>query len=316
MKIVFMGTPTFAVSILESLHKNHQVLAVVTQPDKPVGRKKEFVYSPVKEKANELGIDVFQPKALKTEYQFIIDLNPELIVTAAYGQMLPQALLDEITALNVHGSLLPLYRGGAPIQYALFDGLKETGITIMYMAYKMDSGDIIKQEKVSIEDNDNYQTLSDKLSRIGSRLILDVLDDLSKGIINRKPQNESKVTYAKTLTYDDEWISFNWNTQKIISRIRGLSPDIGASAAINQTTIKCFKAIKSDIIMTNEKPGTVLLAKKRLIIKTGDGAIELLEIQAPGKKKMDAKSFLNGQNIMTQGDVFIEGMNKDGRKKS
>lgn len=301
-----MGTPVFAVPILEMLFNKHEVLAVVTQPDKPVGRKKEYLFSPVKQKAFELGIKVYQPISLKKEYQFILDMKPDYLITAAYGQMLPKELLDQVTALNVHGSLLPQYRGGAPIQYALFDGLKETGVTIMYMAFQMDSGDIIKQGNVSIVEDDNYETLTYKLSSLGVKLLDIVLDDLSKGRVIREKQEPSKVTFAKTLKHEDEWISFLWSTDQIINRIRGLSPDLGASAKINQTVLKFFKAIKSDIIDYNQVPGTVLQVKKKLIIKTLDGAIEITEIQAPGKKKMTVKDFLNGQNIINQNDVFIE----------
>lgn len=308
MKIVMMGTPAFAVPILEMLNENHEVLLVVTQPDKPVGRKKVLTYSPLKEKAIELNLPVFQPLKLRNDYQKIIDLKPDLIITAAYGQMLPLALLNEVTALNVHGSLLPKYRGGAPIQYALFDGLKETGVTIMYMAYQMDSGDIIKQQALPIEDHDNYLTLSQKLSELGKNLLKEVLDDLSKGIIIRKPQNIDEVTFAKTLSYEDEMITFNMPTSKIISKIRGLSPEPGASAIINGIILKFYQAQKSDIINSKGKPGEILSIQKKLIISTLDGAIEINEIQAPGKKKMAVKDFLNGQNIMKQGDVFIEGM--------
>jgi len=308
MNIVFMGTPNFSVPILEMLHKKHQILAIVTQPDKQVGRKKEFIFSPVKMKALGLDLPIYQPENLRLDYQFIIDLNPDLIVTAAYGQMLPKDLLDRMKAINVHGSILPAYRGGAPIQYALFDGLKQTGVTIMYMAFKMDSGDIIKQEKIDIEADDNYQSLSIKLSHLGAKLLDEVLQDLSNGVIHRVPQDERFVTFAKTLSYQDEKISFQWTSEKIINRIRGLSPDIGASAMISGHVLKFYKAIKSDI-MTLQQPGTILQSKKRLIIQTIDGAIEVLEIQAPGKKKMPIKDFLNGQNIIKDGDVFIEGMN-------
>jgi len=291
------------------LYKKHHILAVITQPDKQVGRKKEFVFSPVKMKALSLNLDVYQPENLRLDYQFIIDLNPDLMITAAYGQMLPKDLLDQITAINVHGSILPTYRGGAPIQYALFDGLKQTGVTIMYMAYKMDSGDIIKQEKIDIEEEDNYQSLSIKLSHLGVKLLDEVLQDLSNGIINRVPQDERLITFAKTLSYQDEKISFQWTCEKIINRIRGLSPDIGASATIFGHVLKFYKAVKSDIMTLQQQPGTVLQSKKRLIIQAVDGAIEILEIQAPGKKKMHIKDFLNGQNIIKDGDVFIEGMN-------
>jgi methionyl-tRNA formyltransferase len=307
MKIIFLGTPQFAVPILEMLYLNHQVLLVVTQPDKPVGRKKVMMSSPVKEKARSLSLPVFQPDKLKNDYQLLLDLKPDYLITAAYGQMLPKELLDSVMALNVHGSLLPKYRGGAPIQYALFDGLKETGVTIMYMAFQMDSGDIIKQESIPIFDEDNYQTLSTKLSVLGTKLLKEVLSDLEKGVIKRTPQELSLVTFAKTLSYQDEQLDFNLPTQQIINRIKGLSPEPGASAKINDVTLKFFNAIKSDIIDLRCAPGTVLIAKNHLVIKTLDGAIEIKEIQAPGKKKMNVKDFLNGQNILKVDDMFEEG---------
>ncbi len=307
MKIAFMGTPQFAVPILEKMNEVHDILLVVTQPDKPVGRKRILALSPVKEAARSLNIPVFQPKKLKTEYQVVLDLKPDLIVTAAYGQMLPRALLDEIKAVNVHGSLLPKYRGGAPIQYALFDGLKETGITIMYMAYQMDSGDIIKQEKIDIDPEDNYQSLSNKLSILGSQMILDVLGEYENKKIVSEPQDLSKVSFAYTLKRNDERIDFNQTVQSILNRIRGLSPEPGAYAYLKKQLIKFYRAKISDIIDSEAIPGTVIENKKKLIIATLDGAIEILEIQVPGKRQMAITDFLNGQTIIHKGDVFIEG---------
>ena len=313
MKIIFIGTPEFAVPILEMLYAKHEVILVVAQPDKEVGRKKVLTPSPVKVKALELGIPLVQPIKLKNEYQELTQLGADYIVTAAYGQMLPNELLDSIKAINVHGSLLPKYRGGAPIQYALFDGLKETGVTIMYMAYKMDSGDIIKQGKIEIKDSDNYQTLSSKLSDLGVALLDEVLEDLNQGIINRIKQEESLVTFAYTLKQSDEWLNFNQTTEELINRIRGLSPQVGATAFIKNTTLKFYQAQKSDIIDDKAVPGTVLSISKRLVIKTKDSAIEMLLVQAPGKKIMAVKDFLNGQNIIKLGDVFEEGSSSYGR---
>lgn len=312
MKIIFMGTPEFAVPILEMLQHHHEVLLVVTQPDKPVGRKKVMTPSPVKVKANELSIPVFQPMKLKEDYASLIALQPDLLVTAAYGQMLPKALLDALTCLNVHGSLLPKYRGGAPIQYALFDGLKETGVTIMYMAYQMDSGDIIKQASLPILPEDDYRTLAKRLSHLGAVLLEDVLKDLEKGIINRTPQRVEDVTFAYTLKPHDEYLHFNQHTEQIIQRIRGLSPEPGATAWFKNIPIKFYKAQISDIIDLKAHPGTILVCKKRLVIKTGDGAIEILEIQAPGKKQMAIKDFLNGQTLFVEGDRFDERSHENG----
>lgn len=302
-----MGTPLFAVPILEKLNSKHDVVLVVTQPDKPVGRKKVLTPSAVKQKAKLLQLPVFQPLKLRSEYQMILDLKPDLIVTAAYGQMLPKALLDSIKAINVHGSLLPKYRGGAPIQYALFDGLKETGITIMFMAYQMDSGDIIEQKKIKINQEDNYYTLSHKLSLLGSQMILDVIRDYESNQIKRFPQDETQISFAYTLKRSDEKIDFNQPSQVIVNRIRGLSPEPGAYAYLKNNLIKFYRAKISDIIDSEARPGTVIENKKKLLISTLDGTVEILEIQTPGKRQMATIDFLNGQTIIQKGDVFIEG---------
>jgi methionyl-tRNA formyltransferase len=307
MKILFMGTPQFAVPILDMLVKKHEVVLVITQPDKPVGRKKILTPSPVKERALAWGLPVFQPNALKKQYTHLFDLDIDVMVTAAYGQMLPKELLEFRDAINVHGSLLPQYRGGAPIQYALFDGLKKTGVTVMSMVYQMDAGDIIKQEDVVIDDHDNYQSLSIKMSHVGAKLLDEVLDNIEKGVITFTPQDPSQVTFAYTLKPQDERIHFNQPTERIINRIRGLSPEPGATASIKNTTLKFYRAQKGDIIEENARPGTVLVAKKRFVIKTLDGSIEMLDVQAPGKRIMSAKDFLNGQTFFVEGDGFEEG---------
>jgi methionyl-tRNA formyltransferase len=305
MNIVFMGTPEFAVPILKMLYEKYNVLLVVTQPDKMVGRKKIMTPSSVKMFATLHNIPVFQPQKLSTDYQRIIDLKPDFIVTAAYGQMLPKELLDHIIAINVHGSLLPKYRGGAPIQYALFNGDSQTGVSIMYMAFKMDSGDIIKQEAIPIEPSDHYQSLSHKLSLLGSRLLYETIKDMKSGMIRRYPQKIEDVTFAYTLKREDEYIDFNQDSDKIINRLRGLYPEPGGYSVINSQMIKIYLAKKSDIIVNNEQmPGTVLEIHKKLIVQTKNGAIEILSLQAPGKKQMDVESFLNGQTLINQFDIF------------
>ncbi len=307
MKLVFMGTPQFSVPILGALIEHHEVLLVVTQPDKIVGRKRIMTESPVKKLALSHHIPVFQPQKLRTDYQPVLDVKPDLIITAAYGQMLPKELINKIEAINVHGSLLPKFRGGAPIQYALFEGEQETGITIMFMAYQMDSGDMIEQEKVKIEDDDDYSSLSKKLSLVGGKLIISVLDNYQKNKIKRIPQDTNLVTFAYTLKRNDELINFNQPSKRIINRIRGLSEEPGAHAYVGNHLIKFYRATNSDIIDSEAVPGTVLENKKKLIIATSDGAVEILEIQAPGKRRMATKDFLNGQNIIRIGDIFIEG---------
>jgi methionyl-tRNA formyltransferase len=307
MKIVFLGTPNFSVPILEMLIKHHEVLLVVTQPDKMVGRKKILTPSPVKVCALTHHIDVFQPVKLRKDYQKILDLNPDLLITAAYGQMLPKGLIEPITSINVHGSLLPKYRGGAPIQYAIFNGDQKTGISIMYMAYKMDSGDVIEQEEIVIEDSDNYASLTKKMSLVGASLLQKVLNDLSHNIVKRFPQDESKVTFAYNISYEDEAIHFHMTTKDLMNKVRGLDPEPGAHFNHLDTKIKVYKVQKSDIIIENKVPGEILQTKKHLIIKTLDGAVELLDIQVAGKKRMDVKSFLNGQSLFKIGEIIKDG---------
>src|SRR5690554_502702 len=299
LKIVFMGTPEFAVPSLEKLIENNfEVVLVVIQPDKVQGRNKKIIYSPVKEFALKNNLEVFQPKNIKEEYQTIIETNADLIVTAAYGQILPKELLDQIPAINVHGSLLPKYRGGAPIQYALFDGLNKTGVTIMDMAFKMDSGDIILQESVEILDSDNYETLSNKLSVVGANLLIKVL----KGNYPRIKQNENEVTFAYTLKREDEFLDvYNNSYKQIINRLRGLMPDPAATININNIDYKVYNIEKSDIIK-DMKTGEVFIDKKGLHIQTKEGKIIILEIQAPGKKRLKIKDFLNGQKDIQNGN--------------
>lgn len=306
MRVVFLGTPEFAVPSLKMLHENHEVLLVVTQPDRRLGRKKEVIKSPVKVYAECVNLEIFQPEKIKEDDQRIFDLKPDLIITAAYGQMLSNRLVESIPSINVHGSLLPKYRGGAPIQYALFDGLDETGVTVMFMAPKMDSGDIIRQEKVKISPFDNYRTLMLRMSFIGADLLKKVLHDFESEQIVRIPQKVEDVTFAYTIKRKDEWLDFNQSAIHVINRIRGLSPEPGASAKINHQTVKFFEARISDI-MEHKEPGTVLSVDKKLLIQAKDGVIEMIELQVPGKKRMHARDFLNGQSIIKMGDQFQKG---------
>lgn len=306
MKIVFMGTPQFAVPILTMLHEHHEVVLVVTQPDKPVGRKRKLQASPVKQLAQSLNIPVFQPRRIRKDYQPILDQHADVLITAAYGQILPKGLLNGIRSINIHGSLLPAYRGASPIQYALFDGLKETGITIMEMVYEMDAGPIIAQAKQPIEASNNFETLSQKLSQLGCTLLNDVLNDFEAKFEARKPQNEALVTFSPLIKYEDERITFFWPTAKIVNRVRGLSPQPGAHFYYQNQQFKIFKAIKSDIIEHAKKPGTILCTKNVLTIQTADGAINILEIQAPGKKRLPIRDYLNGQTVFAVGNQIKE----------
>lgn len=302
MRIVYMGTPNFSVPVLEKLIENgYEIVLVVTQPDRLKGRKKELVFSPVKELAIKHNIKVHQPEKLKVDLNPILELNPDLIITAAYGQILPKTLLEKVKAINVHGSLLPKYRGGAPIQYSLFDGLKKTGITIMDMAYKMDSGDIILQEEVEILENDTYTSLSKKLSYVGADLLIKAL----KGDYKRIKQDENEVSFAYTLKREDEFLNFDEPADKVINHLRGLLDEPAASILINNEVYKVYKLRKDDII-SDTNPGKIIIDNKRMFITTKTNLVEVLEIQAPGKKKMFIKDFLNGQKIIKTND-FVGG---------
>lgn len=303
MNIVFMGTPPFAAEILDHLlAHDHQVSLVVTQPDRPVGRKQTLMPSAVKTLALQKGLPLFQPASLKKMHEPVLAIKPDLIVTAAYGQMLPRALIDEIKAINVHGSLLPKYRGGAPIQHALFDGLEETGITIMHMAPSMDSGDIIRQARVPILPEDDVASLSHRLSVVGARLLHVVIQDLAQGVDIRHPQDEEDVTYAYTIKAEDELLDFTQPTHVLINRLRGLSPEPGGFAFIHGQRIKLYGLEKHDIIEHDAKPGTVIDTRQQLLVKTGDGVIAITRLQISGRRIMDTKDFLNGQTLFRTGD--------------
>lgn len=302
--IVFMGTPQFAVPILKMLYEaKYPIGLVVTQPDKPVGRKRILTASPVKQYAASVGLKVFQPTSLKTDYQRIIDLEPKLIITAAYGQILPKALLNEIPAINIHGSLLPKYRGGAPIQYALFNQDQKTGVTLMEMVYQMDAGDMIAKTEVLIDSQDNYETLSEKLSLAGRDLLTSYLPIILERKYQKTPQDINDVTFAYTLKAHDEKFNFNQSVGYNLGRMRGLLPHIGANFSIHGVTFKVFAAKKSDIIDT-PKQNCITILQKRLIVGCLDGGFEILEIQQQGKKKMPIKDFLNGQSIIKDGDCL------------
>ena len=235
IKVVFMGTPDFAVPILEGLIENYDVIGVVSQPDKRVGRKQELVNTPIKEVALKHNIKVFQPVKIREEYEEIINLGADIIVTCAYGQIIPKAILDapRLGCINVHGSLLPKLRGGAPIHWAIINGEKKTGMTIMYMDVKMDSGDIISSRETEITDSDNLESLYDRMSLIGRDLLLDTLPSIIEGTNERIKQNEDEVTFGFNIKREEEHIDFNKTSREVFNLIRGLSPIPGANAIID-----------------------------------------------------------------------------------
>lgn len=298
--IVFMGTPQFSVPILEALvAHDYQVLAVVTQPDRKVGRKQVLQQTPVKEAAVRLNLPVFQPEKLSGSQELadVMALLPDLIVTAAYGQFLPTKLLEaaKIAAINVHGSLLPKYRGGAPIQYAVLNGDSEIGITIMHMAKKMDAGDMIEQASIPIEASDDTGTLFDKLSYVGRDLLLKTLPSIIDQTAPRIPQDEAQVTFAYNITKEQEQLDIEQPATQLVNQIRALRPQPGAWLPINGQRTKLWQATVAET--TTHQPAGVIVAinKKDFELAAGNGSVlKITEIQPAGKAKMPVQSFLNG----------------------
>lgn len=293
-----MGTPDFSTKVLEMLIAKEDVIAVVTQPDRPVGRKRVMTPPPVKEVALQNGIEVYQPEKISQseDLQTLIDLKPDLIVTAAFGQILPKALLDapRLGAINVHASLLSKYRGGAPIHQAIIDGEKETGVTIMYMAPKLDAGDIISQQAIDIEANDDVGSMHDKLSFLGADLLAKTLPDIINGTNERIEQNEEEATFASNISREDERIDWSKSAQDIYNHIRGLSPWPVAYTKLDDKNMKLYQA---HIVEGKEgKPGEIIeTTKKAIIVGTGSSdAIALTDIQLSGKKRMPTANFLSG----------------------
>ena len=310
-KIVFMGTPAFSAPILRMLHEEgYNILAVVTQPDRPVGRKKVLTPPPVKEEALALGLPVIQPEKLRgsQELQQILALKPDLVVTAAFGQILPKDLLEapRLGCINVHASLLPAYRGGAPIHQAIIDGQPKTGVTIMYMAEKLDAGDIISQREIVIEDTDHTGGMFEKLSVVGRELLKDTMPEIIAGTNERIPQDESLVTYASNISREQELMDWNKDARTLYNQVRGLHPWPVAYTTFEGTPFKIWWA-KPGQTSTNAAPGEVVkIAKDNFEVATGDGStLALYDVQPAGKKRMTAEEYLRGTGSKLQiGDRF------------
>jgi len=297
LKVIFMGTPEFSVNVLHSLICNTNVIAVVTKPDKLVGRKQVLTESAVKKVALENNIKVIQPIKIRNEYQDILDLNPDIIITCAYGQFLPKEILDypKYGCINVHASLLPQLRGGAPIHKAIIEGYTTTGITIMYMGEKMDNGDIISQKSIKIENTDNVGTLHDKLSLLGADLLMETIPNIINGQINRLVQNEDEVTFAYNISREDEHVDFNKRKIEVFNQIRGLNPWPVAYAILDDEEIKIYEVmIGEDIYQEKSNGEIVTLYKDGIGVKVSDGEIILKTIKPSGNKKMSVKDYLNG----------------------
>ena len=297
LKVVFMGTPEFAVPIVKLLNDSYEVVGVVTQPDKMVGRKKIMTPPPVKVVSEELGLKVFQPRHIKEEYQPILDLKPDLIVTCAYGQILPEEILNypKYGCINVHASLLPKLRGGAPIHHAIIDGYKETGITIMYMSKKMDQGDILTQVKTEIRDDDTLGTLQYKLSEMAKDLLKATIPLLIDKKIVPLKQKEEEATYGYNISREEEKIDFSKSTIDIFNQIRGLNPWPGAYTTLDGVIVKIYNARISDSFFTTRKDGEIgKVYSDGIGVSTHDGEIIITELQFAGKRKMSVKEYFNG----------------------
>lgn len=291
-----MGTPDFAVPVLEKLILNTKVVLVVSQPDKCVGRKRELVPTPIKKKALEYNIPVFQPEKVKLDYEEIVLARPDIIITCAYGQIIPKVLLDlpRLGCINVHASLLPYLRGGAPLHHAIIDGYKETGVTIMYMDESMDTGDIISSVTYPLKDTDTVGTVHDNLMEMGANLLMETLPSIIKGTNKRIKQDNSKATYAYNISRSDEHLDFSGSGVLVERKVRGLNPWPLANTLFDDEEIKI---ISGYFVLGKSIPKKInVVTKDSLGIGCSDGIYYVTALKPSGKKVMDIKSYLNGMD--------------------
>jgi methionyl-tRNA formyltransferase len=302
MRMIFMGTPDFAVPSLRTLvEEGYHVVAVVTQPDRCKGRKRELTPSAVKEVALEYGIPVYQPEKLRhpESVQQVLALKPDLIVTAAYGQILPESILQRprFGCINVHASLLPQYRGGAPIHQAIIDGQRETGITIIYMVKALDAGDILTQQAIPIMAEDDVKTMHDKLRILGAALLKETLPALLQGKIKAIPQEEAAVTYAPNISREAEKLDWTRSAEALANQVRGLHPWPVAFTTWKGNPFKVWRAVA-----LQERAEMMAGSVKRIdptgiVIATGEGCLQLQEVQPSGKKRMSIEEFVRGRQM-------------------
>ncbi|MBR3898326.1 MAG: methionyl-tRNA formyltransferase [Bacilli bacterium] len=305
--IIFMGTPDFSVPVLEGLIEKYGVRAIVTQPDKPVGRSGEVRITPIKEVAIKNNILCLQPVKIRDSVDEIRQLNPDLIVTCAYGQILPLDLLKipSLGCINVHASLLPKLRGGAPIHHAIIDGYSKTGVTIMYMAEGMDSGDIISQKEIEIGDEETASSLHDKLKILGRDLLLETLPSIINGTNSRTVQDEAEVTYGYNISREDERIKFDGTKRKVFNQIRGLNSWPGAYCELDGKIIKVWECYKTLEVYDRKVNGEITkLYPDGIGVKVGNGEVVLTIIQPEGKKRMKASDFINGYHGELVGKIL------------
>lgn len=294
LKVVFMGTPLFSVNVLNALADNYDVVLVVTSPDAYVGRKKVLTPCDVKRRALELGIPVSSPVKVCVDYEDILNAKPDVIITCAYGQIVSKEILDipKYGCINIHASLLPKYRGGAPIHYALINGEEETGVTLMYMDEGMDTGDMLVSERIKIEEDDNIETLSNKLSVLGSKMIVNYLEDIIKGNIKRIKQDSSKASFARIIKRSDEHLDFNVSNRDVYNKFRALSPSPLPNFIMDDAEFKIAECQLCD----EEGNASEIISegKDYFIIGCMNGSIKVTKIKPSGKNIMSVKDFKNG----------------------
>lgn len=299
LKIVYMGTPEFSATVLKGLIENYDVRAIVTQPDRPVGRQGIVMPTPVKQVGNDNVILVLQPENIKEEYNEILALEPDLIITCAYGQIIPKEILNapRLGCINVHASLLPKLRGGAPIHHAIIDGHSKTGITIMYMSVGMDDGDMIAQKEIPIEYTDTAESLHDKLAILGRDFLIEVLPSIINGTNTREKQDTSLVTYAPNIKREDERIDFSKSKRQIYNQIRGLYSWPGAYCLFEGKILKVWEAYETDNVFSNKFNGQITnIYEDGFGVKVENGEIVFKTVQLEGKKRMSALEFVNGHS--------------------
>ncbi len=294
LKVVFMGTPLFSVNVLNALANNYDVVLVVTSPDAYVGRKKVLTPCPVKRRAIEVGIPVSSPVKVCADYEDILNAKPDVIITCAYGQIVSKEILDipKYGCINIHASLLPKYRGGAPIHYALINGEEETGVTLMYMDEGMDTGDMLVSERIKIEDNDNIEILSDKLSILGSKMIVNYLEDIINGKIVGVKQDNDKATFAKIIKRSDEHLDFNVSNRDVYNKFRALSPNPLPNFIMDDVE---FKIAECQLCEEEGNASEIISeGKDYFVIGCASGSIKVTKIKPSGKNIMSVKDFKNG----------------------
>ena len=314
MRVVFMGTPTFAVGSLKALTESgkHEIVGVVTQPDRPKGRGNKILMTPVKEYALEQGFPVYQPEKVKTPefVQILRDMNPEIIVVAAFGQFLSKDILDmpKYGCINVHASILPKYRGAAPIQYAIIKGEKESGVTIMQMDIGMDTGDMLDKVVVPISENMTMGELHDELMVKGADLLITVMDQIAEGTAKPIPQNNDEATYATLLNRSMECIDWTKSAKEVHDLIRGFNPEPSTFTNLpNGKKLKIWGSLLTDKT-SQAKPGTVIeISKRTFFVACGIGVIEITEVQPESKKRMPSQVFINGRGVQVD-DVLGQSM--------